>query len=72
MKVIKTINVDIIKARVNELQSDVDRVKNDLVTLKDASKGSIKSEDVQKIDELTRELLTFKAAQAELINLLQE
>lgn len=67
----KTISTDIIKARVDELQSDVNRVKADLTKLKEKAKGNFQAEDVQKIDELTRELLTFKAGQAELINLLQ-
>lgn len=68
----KTISTDIIKARVAELQSDVDRVKSDLENLKEQAKGNFTSEDVQKIDELTRELLTFKAGQAELLSLIQE
>lgn len=68
----KTINADIIKERVNELQSDVDRVKSQLESLKDSAKGNFNSEDVQKLDELTRELIAYKAGSAELINLLQE
>lgn len=61
---------DLIKARINELQADVDRVKKELESLRDSAKGKAKAEDVQKLDELTRQLLTYKAGQAELINLL--
>jgi len=68
----KTISTDIIKARVDELQSDVDRVKTDLTNLKEKAKGNFQAEDVQKIDELTRELLTYKAGQSELLNLIQQ
>jgi hypothetical protein len=62
---------DLIKSRINELQSDVDRVKTDLQSLKESVKGKAQAEDLQKLDELTRELLTYKAGQAELMNLLQ-
>lgn len=68
----KTISTDIIKARVDELQSDVDKVKSELVSLKDTAKGNFQADDVQKIDELTRQLLTYKAGQAELLNLIQK
>ena len=58
----------IIKSRVAELQVDIDKVKVDLESLKSQS---ISTESVQKLDELTRKLLIFKAGQAELANLLQ-
>lgn len=61
---------DLIKARINELQSDIDRVKSDLQNLKDSVKGKASSDDVQKLDSLTRELLVLKGGQSELINLL--
>ena len=66
-----TVNADLIKARISELQTQVDQVKSELEQLKESAKGNMKSEDVQKIDEYTRQLLTFKSGQAELIQLLQ-
>lgn len=68
----KAVSADIIKARIIELQSDVDRVKSDLESLKESARLSFTSADVQKMHDLTRELLTYKAGQAELINLLQD
>lgn len=68
----QTVNADLIKARINELQTQVDQVKSELEQLKESAKGNMQSEDVQKIDEYTRQLLTFKAGQAELIQLLQD
>lgn len=67
----KTVSVELIKARISELQTEVDRVKSSLVSLKDRSKGKVTAEDIQSIDMYTRELLTFKAGQSELIQLLQ-
>jgi hydroxylamine reductase (hybrid-cluster protein) len=64
------INADIVKARITELQSDVDRVKSNLQALKESSKGNAQAEDMQKLDELTRELIAYKSGQAELIALL--
>ena len=64
------VSKELIKARTSELQGDVDRVKTSLVNLKESAKGNAKAEDLQKLDELTRELLTLKAGQAELISLL--
>lgn len=64
------VSKEIIKARSAELQSDVDRVKTSLLKLKESAKGNAQAEDLQKLDELTRELLTLKAGQAELISLL--
>lgn len=68
----KTVGVDVIKARIDELQVDVERVKSSLVQIKGSAKLNMTSEVVQKVHDLTRELLTYKAGQAELINLLQE
>jgi len=65
------VSKELIKERANELQSDVDRVKSTLISLKESVKGKASGEDVQKLDELTRELLTLKAGQAELLSLLQ-
>lgn len=64
------VSKELIKARTDELQSDVDRVKTSLLKLKESAKGNAQAEDLQKLDELTRELLTLKAGQAELISLL--
>tara|TARA_R100001086_G_C11835421_1_gene257691 strand:+ start:99 stop:314 length:216 start_codon:yes stop_codon:yes gene_type:complete len=68
----KSISTDIIKARVAELQTDVDRVKGDLISLKEKVTGNFTADDVQRIEELTRELITYKAGQAELVSLLQD
>ena len=62
---------ELIKARIDELQSDIDRVKSNLSTLKESATGNLQAEDVQKLSSLKDELLTFKAGQAELINILQ-
>lgn len=67
----KTVNAELIKARIDELQADVERVKAELAELKESAKVQAEADTMQKLDELTRELLTFKAAQAELINLIQ-
>ena len=64
------VSKELIKTRTNELQSDVDRVKSELVKLKDSSRGNVKAEDMQKLDELTRELVAYKSGIAELISLL--
>lgn len=66
----KTISADLVKSRIQEIQSEVERVKSDLVDLKDSSKGANEGATLQKLDELTRELIAYKSAQAELINLL--
>lgn len=71
MTVTKSINVDLIKARINELQSDIERVKSDLQSLKGSVVGNAGAEDFEKIDRLTRELLTLKAGQSELVALIQ-
>lgn len=68
----KTVSTDIIKARISELQTQVDQVKSELEQLKESARGNMQSEDVQKLDWYTRELLTYKAGIAELIQLLQE
>jgi hypothetical protein len=66
----KTINADLVKARITELQSDIDRVKSNLQALKESVRGNAQAEDMQKLDELTRELIAYKSGQAELISLL--
>lgn len=68
----KTVNTDIIKARIDELQADVDRVKSEMVEFRESAKGSVGEDTFEKLDEFRTELLTLKAGQAELINLLQE
>lgn len=70
MTITKSINVDLIKARITELQSDIERVKSDLQSLKGSVVGKAGAEDFEKVDRLTRELLTLKSGQAELIQLL--
>lgn len=67
----KTVSTELIKARIDELQSDVDRVKVELQSLKESVKGNFTSEDVEKVDMLTRELITYKAGQAELFGLIE-
>lgn len=64
------VSKELIKARSAELQSDVDRVKTSLLKLKESAKGNAQAEDLQKLDELTRELIAYKSGIAELINLL--
>ena len=70
MTITKTVNVDLIKARITELQSDIDRVKSDLQSLKGSVVGTANGEDIQKVDNLVKELIVLKGSQAELINLL--
>lgn len=70
MQITKTVNVDLIKARITELQSDIDRVKSDLQSLKGSVVGTANGEDIQKVDNLVKELIVLKGSQAELINLL--
>lgn len=70
MTITKTIDVSLIKARITELQSDIDRVKSDLQSLKGSVVGSASAEDFEKVDRLKTELLVAKAGQAELIGLL--
>lgn len=71
MKVERTVKVELIKARIDELQADVDSVKSELVSLKESTRGNFTADDVQAVDTLTRKLLTLKSGQAELINLIQ-
>ena len=65
------INADLVKARIDELQVDVDSIKSELTNLKESSRGKVNVETIQQIEEFTRKLLIFKSGQAELINLLQ-
>ena len=65
------INADLVKARIDELQADVDSIKSELTNLKESSRGKVNVETIQQIEEFTRKLLIFKSGQAELINLLQ-
>ena len=61
---------DIIKARINELQSDIERVKTELKALQESAKGNFGTEEIEKVDRMTKELIAYKSSQAELINLL--
>lgn len=66
----KTINADLVKARITELQSDIDRVKSNLQSLKESVRGNAQAEDMQKLDDYVRELLVLRGGQSELIALL--
>jgi hypothetical protein len=66
----KTINADLVKARITELQSDIDRVKSNLQALKESVRGNAQAEDMQKLDDYVRELLVLRGGQSELIALL--
>lgn len=70
MTITKTIDVSLIKARITELQSDIDRVKSDLQSLKGSVVGKASGEDMEKVDRLTKEIIAYKSAQSELISLL--
>lgn len=67
----KSINPDLVKERINELQSEVNRVKSSLLELKESVKGNAQAEDMQKLDQLTKELIAYKSSMAELIALIQ-
>lgn len=66
----KSISTELVKARIDELQVDIERVKSELQALKLSTAGNVQAEDVQKLDELTRQIITLKSGQAELIGLL--
>lgn len=66
----QTINKDLVKSRITELQSDIDRVKSDLRALQESAKGNFGREEIEKIDLMTKELIVYKGSQAELISLL--
>lgn len=66
----KSISTELVKARIDELQVDIERVKSELQALKLSTAGNVRAEDVQKLDELTRQIITLKSGQAELIGLL--
>jgi hypothetical protein len=66
----KTINADLVKARITELQSDINRVKSNLQALKESVRGNAQAEDMQKLDDYVRELLVLRGGQSELIALL--
>jgi hypothetical protein len=61
---------DIIKARINELQVDINRIKTDLKAIQDSARGNFGVAEIEKVDLLTKELIAYKSATAELINLL--
>jgi hypothetical protein len=66
----KTINADLVKARINELQSDIDRVKSNLQGLKESVKGKPETSDIEKAEMYKNELLVLKGGYAELVALL--
>lgn len=61
---------DVIKARIKELELEVDRVKKDLLELRESSQGKFGAEEIEKIDSMTKELIAYKSGIAELIGLL--
>lgn len=68
----KTIPIELVKARADELQAEVDVIKQELESLKEAKQGKITADDVQSISECKDKLIMYKAGLAELINLLQD
>lgn len=66
----QVINKDLVKARINELQSDIERVKSNLKELQESAKGNFGTAEIEKVDMMTKELIALKSGQAELIGLL--
>lgn len=66
----QTISKDLVKARINELQSDIDRVKSNLQSLQESVRGNFGKDDIEKVEGYKNELLVLKGGQAELISLL--
>jgi hypothetical protein len=66
----KLINTDLVKARITELQSDIDRVKSNLKGLKESVKGNPETSDIEQVESYKNELLVLKGGISELIGLL--
>lgn len=66
----KLINSDLIKARINEIQADIDKVKSNLQALKDSVQGQLKARDIEQAESYKNELLVLKGGYAELVALL--
>ncbi len=61
--------VELAKARIAELNTDLAKVVDELKSIKESHSGSITPESIQRLSELQSQLLTYKAGQAELKNL---
>lgn len=66
----KSINSDLVKARINEIQADIDKVKSNLQALKDSVQGQLKPRDIEQAEGYKNELLVLKGGYAELVALL--
>lgn len=61
---------ELIQTRIGELQVEINKIVEELEELKGSAKGDFTPENAQRLSELKDKLLTFKAGQAELKNLL--
>ena len=61
---------DLIKARIKELEADVNRVKAELQNIKDSALGNYSTSDIERVDSLTKELIAYKSGIAELISVM--
>lgn len=66
----KSINIDLVKARINEIQADIDKVKGKLQTLKESVKGQPETKDIEQVESYKNELLVLKGGISELIALM--
>lgn len=66
----KSINSDLVKARINEIQADIDKVKSNLQSLKDSVQGQLKARDIEQAETYKNELLVLKGGISELVSLL--
>ena len=67
----KSINSDLVKARINEIQADIDKVKSNLQALKDSVQGQLKARDIEQAEAYKNELLVLKGGYAELVALIE-
>lgn len=67
----KSINSDLVKARINEIQADIDKVKANLQALKDSVQGQLKPRDIEQAEAYKNELLVLKGGISELIALIE-
>ena len=68
----KPINSDLVKARINEIQADIDKVKANLQALKDSVQGQLKPRDIEQAEAYKSELLVLKGGISELIALMRD
>lgn len=66
----KSISSDLVKARINEIQADIDKVKSNLQALKDSVKGQPETKDIEQAETYKNELLVLKGGISELVSLL--